>query len=50
MVEIDKKTGRCKIIKKRNGDPENKLAYRVMWVLMRDWRNNKLLDVTQRVG
>ncbi len=31
MVEIDKKPGRCKIIKKRNGDPENKLAYRTMW-------------------
>jgi len=50
IVEIDKKTGRCKIIKELNGDPENKLAHRAMWALMRDWRNNKLLDVTQWVG
>ncbi len=50
IVVINKETGRCNIVKEHPCDPKNRLAYRAMWALMRDWRNNQLLDVTQWVG
>jgi hypothetical protein len=46
LVEINKETGRCNIVKEHPADKEQRLAYCAMWALMRDWRNNKLLDVT----
>jgi hypothetical protein len=44
IVEINKNTGRCSIIKELPGDRDNFLAHRAMWALMRNWRENKLVE------
>jgi len=46
VVEINKNTGNCRIIKRIEGDEDDHLAQHACYALMRNWNKEELPDIT----